>query len=178
MASLQQYPCHRKHGDYVVTIPLSSLQRAVPSAEVAGYSHLMLSRFSDQGSERALWEPFLTPNRDNRWADRMGVEDGSLPIRPVLTPGGQRLGPRPILLFMARLMTLSWRFLLILARERVRRLSWAVAPHPVGRAFEWGNALSALSTKHLSGQTQATSFSQKVSNDWFNEKRSWKDKKY
>ena len=38
----------------------------------------------------------------------------------------QRLGPLPMML----LWTFSWRFLLILARERARRVNWGVAPHP------------------------------------------------
>jgi len=42
---------------------------------------------------------------------------------------------------MTLLMTLSWRFLLILVSERARRLKWGVAPNPAGRAFEVGNAL-------------------------------------
>src|SRR5437588_6293528 len=38
--------------------------------------------------------------------------------------------------FKLLLITFSWRFLLILAPERARRLSWGVAPNPakVGRA--------------------------------------------
>jgi hypothetical protein len=43
-------------------------------------------------------------------------------------------------------MTLSWRFLLILGPERARRLSWAGAPNPSGRACEGGNALDMAIT--------------------------------
>jgi len=48
----------------------------------------------------------------------------------------QRLGLLPRMLFMALLMTLSWRFLPILGPERARCLSWAVAPHPADWALQ------------------------------------------
>jgi hypothetical protein len=47
-------------------------------------------------------------------------------------------------LISSMLMTLSWRFLLILVSEKARRLSWGVAPNPAGRAFELGNALRCI----------------------------------
>jgi hypothetical protein len=39
---------------------------------------------------------------------------------------GQLLGPLP----MTLLITFSWRFILILALERARRVNWGVTPHP------------------------------------------------
>jgi hypothetical protein len=44
---------------------------------------------------------------------------------------------------MTRLITLSWRFLLILIQERAKRLSWLVARNPADWAIESGNALSS-----------------------------------
>jgi hypothetical protein len=39
-------------------------------------------------------------------------------------------------------MAFSWRFLLILAAERARRVSWGVASNPADLALELGNAMS------------------------------------
>jgi len=44
-------------------------------------------------------------------------------------------------LSMTMLMTLSWRFLLILAPERTRCVSWVVARNPAGWTFELWNTL-------------------------------------
>jgi hypothetical protein len=44
--------------------------------------------------------------------------------------------------FMAMLMAFSWRFLLILAPDRARRVSWGVASNPADLALELGSAMS------------------------------------
>jgi hypothetical protein len=41
-------------------------------------------------------------------------------------------------------MAFSWRFLLILAAERARRVSWGVASNPADLALELGSAMSVV----------------------------------
>ena len=52
MASLQQYPCHRKHGDYVVTIPLSSLEGISPVNSEFSSASLSVSDIALPNSEK------------------------------------------------------------------------------------------------------------------------------
>jgi hypothetical protein len=50
------------------------------------------------------------------------------------------------------LMTLSFRFLLILRAERARLVSWGVATNPAGWAFESGNALGWIVSRRVCAQ--------------------------
>ena len=54
---------------------------------------------------------------------------------------GSGLQATPYDAFMTLLMTLSWRFLLILAPERMECVIWVAARNPAGWAFKLGNAL-------------------------------------
>src|SRR6266566_2179935 len=52
----------------------------------------------------------------------------------------QRLGPPPMIMFMALLMTLSWRFLLILGPERARCICWVAARNSADWVWSGGDA--------------------------------------
>jgi len=79
--------------------------------ETVGKGHGFIARFLSDSC--AIFECLL-----------LAKKSGVLPQARSRSCGGQRLGPRPMLLFMTLLMTLSWRFLIILGPERVRCNWW------------------------------------------------------